>query len=71
MKKTIWIKNFVSRENADNIKYVFADIKEINSITVDYDSRTVVLKTSELFTDAKIREIFKRANSTYEILKIE
>ncbi|MBC2856064.1 MAG: hypothetical protein RR191_03955 [Cetobacterium sp.] len=71
MKKTIWIKNFVSRENADNIKSVFTDIKEVDSITVDYDARTVVLKTSEVFSDAKIRELFKRANSTYEILKIE
>lgn len=71
MKKTILVKNFKSREDADMVKTVFENIKEVDSVTIDYPARLITLKTNEDFSAPKIRELFKRNHFDFEIEKIE
>ncbi|WP_448821430.1 hypothetical protein [Cetobacterium sp.] len=71
MKKNIIIKNFKSREEAENVKTVFEGIKGVISVSIDYPARIVTLKTTEDFSDPKIRNLFKENEFDFEIEKIE
>lgn len=71
MKKNIVIKNFKSREEAENVKTVFEGIKGVVSVSIDYPARIVTLKTSEDFSDSKIRSLFKENKFEFEIEKID
>lgn len=70
-KKTILIKNFKSREEAENVKTVFQNVKGVVSVTIDYPARLVTLKTTEEFSAPKIRELFKENKFEFEIERID
>ena len=71
MKKNIIIKNFQSSEAAANVKTGIEGIKGVISVSIDYPARIVTLKTTEDFSNPKIRNLFKENEFDFEIEKIE